>query len=50
MEQRHYPEGLCGVHKVAAEGATACSGAGEPSEEAGTSEPEAASEDPGINM
>lgn len=47
MEQRHNPEGLGGVHKVAAEGATACPGAGEPSEEVGASEQETPAEDPG---
>lgn len=49
LEQRHYPKGLCGVHKVAAEGAAACSGTGEPPEEAGASEQETAAEDPGNN-
>lgn len=47
MEQRHHPEGLSGVHQVAPEGAATRSGAGEPSEEAGTSQQEAAAEDPG---
>lgn len=47
MEQRHHPEGLGGVHKVAAEGAATRPGAGEPSEEAGASEQEASAEDPG---
>lgn len=47
LEQRHNPKGLGGVHKVAAEGAAACSGAGESTEEAGASKQKTASEDPG---
>lgn len=47
LEQRHHPEGLGGVHKVAAEGAAACAGAGEPSEKAGASKQETSAEDPG---
>lgn len=49
LEQRHHPEGLGGVHKVAAERAAARPGAGEPSEEAGAGEQETAAEDPGNN-
>lgn len=50
MEQRHHPQGLGGVHKMAAEGAAARPGAGKPSEEAGASKQEAAPEDPGNKM
>lgn len=49
LEQRHHPEGLGGVHPLAAEGAAARQGAGESTEEAGTSQQAAAAEDPGEN-
>lgn len=47
LEQRHHPQGLGGVHQVAAEGAATCSRAGEPPEEAGAGQQEAAAQDPG---
>lgn len=47
LEQRHHPQGLGGVHQVAAEGAAARSRAGEPPEEAGAGQQEAAAQDPG---
>ena len=47
LEQRHHPEGLCGLHQEAAAGAAEGQGAGEPAEEAGARQPTPDAEDTG---
>lgn len=53
LEQRHHPEGLCGLHQEAAAGAAEGQGAREPAEEAGARQPTPDAEDtgkPGFQM
>lgn len=47
LEQRHYPEGLRGLHQEAAAGAAEGQGTGEPAEEAGARQPTSDAADTG---